>query len=150
MATAVCPVRTPCGLSVQRLWALIMPGSVFHCSLFLELLKVSVCLCVLVCTCMFVCTTCMQCQCGPEESIASSGTGIIARCELPCGFWELNLGPFNSNTCSLARPPLQPLCAPLHCCPVWEVDINSGSRETNIILSVHLVYLKTACAFVLA
>ena len=28
-----------------------------------------------------------------EENIGSPGTGVTDACELPCGFWELNLGP---------------------------------------------------------
>lgn len=29
----------------------------------------------------------------PEEAFKSTGTGAIGSCELPCVFWELNLGP---------------------------------------------------------
>ena len=32
-----------------------------------------------------------------SESVGSSGTGITDSCELPCGCWELNLGPLQEE-----------------------------------------------------
>lgn len=33
----------------------------------------------------------------PEEDIGSPWTGVTGRCELPCGFWVLNLGPLEEQ-----------------------------------------------------
>jgi hypothetical protein len=36
-------------------------------------------------------------------------TGVTDSCELPCGFWELNLGPLEEQSVLLtAEPSLQP------------------------------------------
>jgi hypothetical protein len=35
-----------------------------------------------------------------EEGVRSSGTVIMASCELPCGRWEWNLGPLQNSQCS--------------------------------------------------
>jgi len=41
----------------------------------------------------------MQCLQTPEEGIRSLGIVVTHGCELPCGCWELNLGP-TRKTCS--------------------------------------------------
>ena len=35
---------------------------------------------------------CMQCPQRPEEGIGTPGTGVTDNCELPCEYWESNLG----------------------------------------------------------
>ena len=43
------------------------------------------------------------------EGIRSLGTGVSDSCELPCGCWELNLGPLKEQLVLLtAEPSLQP------------------------------------------
>ena len=62
---------------------------------------------------MCVCVKCalvfglQVCLC---ESVGSPGTGVTDSCELPCGYWELNLGPLEEQLEFLtAEPSLQPL-----------------------------------------
>ena len=47
--------------------------------------------------CMSVIPACMQCTQRLEEGIISPRTGVIGGCELPCGCWELNLGPCKTS-----------------------------------------------------
>ena len=39
--------------------------------------------------CIYVCAWCV---CRLEEDIGSPRTGVTLGCELPCGYWESNLG----------------------------------------------------------
>jgi E3 ubiquitin-protein ligase NEDD4 len=42
------------------------------------------------------------------RGVKSPGTGVTDSCELPCGFWELNLGPLEKQQVLLtAEPTLQ-------------------------------------------
>ena len=36
----------------------------------------------------------------PEDGIGSLGTEVTDGCELPCGFWESNLGPLEGQPAS--------------------------------------------------
>jgi hypothetical protein len=42
---------------------------------------------------IYIWTECIQCPQRPEEGVRSLGTGVRDSYELPCGCWELNLGP---------------------------------------------------------
>jgi hypothetical protein len=39
------------------------------------------------------------------KGVRSSGTGVTDRCELPCGCWELNLGPLEEQPVLLTAEP---------------------------------------------
>ena len=41
----------------------------------------------------------------PQESIITPGTGITDSCKLPCGGWELNLGPWAEQSVLLTADP---------------------------------------------
>ena len=43
---------------------------------------------------------------GRPESYKSSRTGVPDSCELPCGCWELNLGPLEKQPVLLTTEPL--------------------------------------------
>lgn len=46
--------------------------------------------------CEYVCVSARECarmSCGADKGIQSSRTAITEGCELPSGFWELDLGP---------------------------------------------------------
>jgi len=44
------------------------------------------------------------------KGVRSPGTGVTDRCELPCGCWELNLGPLEEQLVFLTpEPSLQPI-----------------------------------------
>lgn len=47
----------------------------------------------MICTCLCVPSVCRYLR--PEENIGSSETGITGSCELPCGCWEPNPGPYS-------------------------------------------------------
>ena len=47
--------------------------------------------------CMSVYHIPAQCPGRPEEGIRSPGTGAVDGCELPCGCWELNVGPLQGQ-----------------------------------------------------
>jgi hypothetical protein len=62
-----------------------------HPSLFLEFYKI---LCIWVFTFMYVYVhVCAWCPWMPEQGVGFPGTGVTVDCEMPCGCWELNLGP---------------------------------------------------------
>ena len=42
------------------------------------------------------------------EGITSTETGIKGSYELPCGYWDLNLGPMEEPVLLTAEPSLQP------------------------------------------
>lgn len=50
--------------------------------------------------CLHMCmhTTCVQYLRNPEEGIGSPSTGITDGCELPCKFWEPNLGSLSHSS----------------------------------------------------
>lgn len=48
--------------------------------------------------CMCDCTTCMQYLCRTRRGFTYPGTGVRGGCNLPCGFWKLNLGPLEEQT----------------------------------------------------
>ena len=52
-----------------------------------------------------VCTTFTKCPQRPEEGVRSPGTGITEGCELPRGYWELNLGPLEEQPVYLTTEP---------------------------------------------
>ena len=41
----------------------------------------------------------------PEERVRSQGTRVTGGCELPCGCWELNLGPLEEQPVFLTSEP---------------------------------------------
>ena len=41
----------------------------------------------------------------PCKGVRSSGTGVASRCELPCGCWELKLGPLEEKPMLLTPEP---------------------------------------------
>lgn len=43
-------------------------------------------------------TTCMQYLCRTRRGFRSLGNGVRGGCNLPCGFWKLNLGPLEEQT----------------------------------------------------
>lgn len=49
------------------------------------------------------------CVCAPYVCIESPGAGVVDDWELPCGCWEVNLGPLQEEYVLLdTEPPLQP------------------------------------------
>jgi hypothetical protein len=48
---------------------------------------------------------CFDCMCVLHEGIGSPGIGVIDSCELPCGCWELNLGPLEEQPVLLTTSP---------------------------------------------
>ena len=63
-------------------------------------------------SCIYVYNRCAGYPRRQEKSIKSSGTRVAYCCELPCGYWELNLGPLQSSHPSqvLSHFFRQPLC----------------------------------------
>lgn len=56
-----------------------------------------------------LCTPCMQCPRRPEEGAKSPTAGVKEGCDLPCGCWELKLGPLEQPVLLIAELSLQPL-----------------------------------------
>jgi hypothetical protein len=58
---------------------------------------------------LHVCAPHLQCLQRPEEGVRSPGAEDTDSCELPCGYWELNLGPRQESPVLLTtEPSLQP------------------------------------------
>ena len=41
----------------------------------------------------------------PEEGVREPGTGLTGGCDLPCGCWELNMGPLEEQSVFLTNEP---------------------------------------------
>ena len=70
-------------------------------------------LCVRILFCLYMCVFTVLGDCwGPEEGIRSPAPGVTDSCELPSGFWELNMGPlWDQDMLPTTEPFLQPsLC----------------------------------------
>jgi hypothetical protein len=83
------------------------------------------------------------------EGVRSSGTGVTDRCELPCGCWELNLGPLKEQSCSffvyfLFFRDRVSLCSPG--CPGTHFVDQAGLELRNPPASVSRVLGLKACA----
>ena len=60
-----------------------------------------------------------------EAAVGFPGTGVIDSCELPCGCWELNLGPLQEQQGLLAASPSLAPAHLEHCYfPRQQADLN--------------------------
>ena len=82
----------------------------YHFILFLKISLFILCVYVYVDQHVYLCTAYIQCLQGPEESVGSSGTGVIDGCEPSCEFWKPNLGFLQKQSVLLTtEPSLRPL-----------------------------------------
>ena len=64
--------------------------------------------CVVVCVCVYIYIyiyVYAHIHTDPCKGVRSSGTGVASRCELPCGCWELKLGPLEEKPMLLTPEP---------------------------------------------
>lgn len=102
-------------IEILSLWIHSEEKKVLHILIFLNCFSFIFYVYEFLLACMYVHHVCARCLWRPDEGVWLLGTAVRDSCELPWGYWELNLGyRHDQQMLLIAKPFLQPKC-------VWDV-----------------------------